>query len=270
MALEPSQATEAASQPLELTLRDWQPSTASQLIRSQATPSQDPQHAEHAHHSSQSFAPGEHRQSSLAGESRGQPEQSPGGAVPSQDPQHAQHTHHSSQGSLCFAPHEHRHSILQREIGDQLEQHASKLHDGDEMAEDYGGGLSTCKDVLDMADEAGEPDLAHAWEEEPAGIGEVSEEAHQSGSQGAATKAATALRTWACQVWEYLPLTSRLHAHLGWPEMDIVCGDPCIACCLSLVIWAMCIIRTTAHGLIPRISALMLTDANMAAAGMHF
>jgi len=196
VALEPSQATEAASQPLELTLRDWQPSTASQLIRPQATPSQNPQHAEHMHHSSQSVPLGEHRQSSLAGESRGQPEQSPGGAVPSQDPQHAQHTHHSSQGSLRFAPHEHRHSILQREIREQPEQ----VHDNDELADNYGEGLSACRDVLDIADEAGEPDLAHAWEEEPAGIGEVDEEAHQSGSQSAATKGASALRTWACQV----------------------------------------------------------------------
>ena len=46
----------------------------------------------------------------------------------------------------------------------------------------------------------------------------------------------------------------------------------CVWGCLHsmLLILAMCFIRTTALGLRPSVRALMLTDANMAAAGLHF
>ena len=138
-ALEPCQAPEAgSSQPLELTLRDWQPGAASQLARSQDA-SSDPQ---------QHFQQGPQSDLSLLGghNSRSGPEQ-------------------------------------QQEIGHS-----------------FPGDLTSCRDVLDTADDAGEPDLVHAWDEEPAGIGEMPEEAHQSGSQGAAAKATPGARTWACQV----------------------------------------------------------------------
>ena len=157
-ALEPSQATEVASQqPLELTLRDWQPPPASQLARSQPMPSQQAQRAE-----------------------------------PFQ---------HSSQSSLRLAPHEHGQSILARESREQQPgQDASSAEGHGRAAEEFGGDLSTCRDVLVTADEAGVPDLAHTWDEEPAGFGDGSEDAGQSASQSAAAKGANGARTWTCQV----------------------------------------------------------------------
>ena len=157
-APEPSQATEAASQqPLELTLRDWQPPAASQLARSQP--------------------------------------------VLSQLAQRAEHSQHSSQSSLRLAPHEHGQSSLARDSRElQPGQDASSAGDEGGAAEGYGGDLSTCRDVLDTAYDSGGPDPAHAWEEEPAGIGDGSEDVGQSASQSAAAKATSGVRTWTCQV----------------------------------------------------------------------
>ena len=157
---QPSQATETASQPLELTLRDWQPCTASQLARGHAQQPGSQPRPEHAHQSGQGIlhpAPGRHEQSSARAGARSK-EQHPGG---------------------------------------------NDAHGASEAAEDFAGDLSTCKDVLDTADEAGEPDLAHAWEEEPAGIGDAddnADNAHHSDAPVAAAKVASAPRTWACQV----------------------------------------------------------------------
>ena len=158
-ALEPSQATEAASQPpLELTLRDWQPPTASQLA------------------------------------SKSEPLQS-------QDLQPTEQSQHSSQSSLRLAPHQRGQSTLARESrGQQPEQDVSSADDEGGAVNGYGGDLSTCSDVLDTADEAGGPDLAHAWEEEPAGIGDGPEDASHSACQSGAAKAMNGARTWTCQV----------------------------------------------------------------------
>lgn len=157
-ALEPSQAPEAASQqPLELTLRDWQPSTASQLAKSES--------------------------------------------VPSQHLQRAEQSQHSSQSSLRLAPHQRGQSTLARESRHQQpEQDVGSTDDEVAAVNKYGGDLSTCRDVLDTADEAGGPDLVHAWEEEPAGIGDGPEDGSQSASQSAAAKAMTDSRMWTCQV----------------------------------------------------------------------
>ncbi len=147
-ALEPCQAPEAgSSQPLELTLRDWQPAAASQLARSQDAPSDGQQ---------QRLQQGTRTDLSLLGG-------------------------HNSRGSP--------------------EQQQDSASGGKEIGHSFPGDLTSCRDVLDTADDAGEPDLVHAWDEEPAGIGEMPEEAHQSGSQGAAAKATPpGARTWACQV----------------------------------------------------------------------
>ena len=146
LALEPCQAPESgSSQPLELTLRDWQPAAASQLARSQEAPSEGLQRLLHATESSP---------------------RPPGG-------------HYSR-------------SSAEQEQGDTA--------GGKEIGHSFPGDLTSCRDVLDTADDAGEPDLRHAWDEEPAGIGDMPEEAHQSGSQGAAAKATPGARTWACQV----------------------------------------------------------------------
>ena len=150
-APEPSQATEAGSQPpLELTLRDWQGSTASQPARTQLALSQQARRAEHSQHAGQS--------------------------------------------SLRLAPHG------QRQSRQQSEQNASSAGDAAGAAEDHGGDLSTCRDVLDTAEEAGGPDLAHAWEEEPAGIGDEPGDASLCPSQSAGARAASGSRTWTCQV----------------------------------------------------------------------
>lgn len=154
---QPSQATETASQPMELTLRDWQPCTASQLASGRAQQPESQPRLEHAHQSSQGIlhlAPGRHEQSSARAGARSK-QQHPGG---------------------------------------------DDAHDASEAAEDFAGDLSTCRDVLDTAEEAGEPDLAHAWEEEPAGIGDADDNAHHSDAPVAAAKVASAPRTWACQV----------------------------------------------------------------------
>ena len=115
--------------------------------------------------------------------------------------QHLQ-SQHSSQSSLRLAPHEHRPSNLVRDSRElKPEQDASSAGNGIRAAEEYGGDLSTCRDVLDTADEAGGPDLAHAWEEEPAGIGDGPGDAGHSASQDAAAPDATSgARTWTCQV----------------------------------------------------------------------
>lgn len=100
-----------------------------------------------------------------------------------------------------MAPHEHRPSNLARDSREQQpEQHTSSAGDRDGAPEDFGGDLCTCRDVLDTADEAGGPDLAHAWEEEPAGIGDGPGDAGHSASQDAAANASNGARTWACQV----------------------------------------------------------------------
>lgn len=154
---QPSQATQMASQPLELTLRDWQPCTASQLVRGHAQQPGSQPRPEHAHQSGQGIlhpAPGRHEQSSARAGAQSE-QQHPGG---------------------------------------------DDAHGASEAAEGFAGDLSTCRDVLDTADEAGEPDLAHAWEEEPAGIGDADDDAHHSDAPVAAAKVASAPRTWACQV----------------------------------------------------------------------
>ena len=146
-ALEPCQAPEAgSSQPLELTLRDWQPAAASQLARSQDAPSDGQQ---------QRLQQGTQSDLSLLGG-------------------------HNSRSSP--------------------EQQQDSASGGKEIGHSFPGDLTSCRDVLDTADDTREPDLVHAWDEEPAGIGEMPEEAHQSGSQGAAAKATPGARTWACQV----------------------------------------------------------------------
>ena len=146
--LEPCQAPEAgSSQPLELTLRDWQPAAASQLARPQDAPSDGQQ---------QRLQQGTWTDLSLLNG----------------------HTTRSSP-----------------------EQQQDSASGGKEIGHSFPGDLTSCRDVLDTADDAGEPDLVHAWDEEPAGIGDMPEEAQQPGSQGAAAKATPpGARTWACQV----------------------------------------------------------------------
>ena len=154
---QPSQATETTSQPLELTLRDWQPCTASQLARGHAQQPASQPRPEHAHQSGQGIlhpALGRHEQSSARAGAQSE-QQHPGG---------------------------------------------DDAHGASEAAEGFAGDLSTCRDVLDTADEAREPDLAHVWEEEPAGIGDADYDAHHSDAPVAAAKVASAPRTWACQV----------------------------------------------------------------------
>ena len=146
-ALELSQAPEAgSSQPLELTLRDWQPAAASQLARSQEAPS---------------------------------------------DGQRQRLQQGTQSGLSLLGGHNSRSSP---------EQQQASASGGKEIGHSFPGDLTSCRDVLDTADDAREPDLVHTWDEEPAGIGDMPEEAHQSGSQGAAAKATPGARTWACQV----------------------------------------------------------------------
>ena len=145
-ALEPCQAPEAgSSQPLELTLRDWQPAAALQLARFQEVHSDGQQHLQPSTQSNLSLIGG--------------------------------HDSRSSQ-----------------------EQEQGIAAGGKEVGHSFPGDLTSCRDVLDTADDTGEPDLVHAWDEEPAGIGDMPEEAPQSGSQGAAAKATPGARSWACQV----------------------------------------------------------------------